>query len=141
MFNCLSNTHTINKCTSRYSCQIDGCKKRHHTILHPPQTPLNPNMNQQHQEEKEQQVHCQNSINKHSRQKSTLLQIVPVQIINNNKVIEVNALLDIGSDTCLITQDIVKRLNLKGVNKKLNINSALSSRKNINSEIVKFNLK
>ena len=38
-FNCLSNTHLINKCKSKISCKIDGCKKRHHTILHPPNPP------------------------------------------------------------------------------------------------------
>lgn len=30
--NCLSNSHTIRNCTSKYSCKV--CKKRHNTILH-----------------------------------------------------------------------------------------------------------
>ena len=42
-FNCLSNTHLISKCKPKISCKIDGCKKGHHTILHPPNSPaINP---------------------------------------------------------------------------------------------------
>ena len=38
-FNSLSNTHLISKCKYKISRKIDGCKKQHHTILHPPNPP------------------------------------------------------------------------------------------------------
>ena len=40
-----------------------------------------------------------------------------------------NALLDTGSDTTLLHGDIAAKLQLKGENRKLNINSALSHHK------------
>ena len=137
-FNCLSNTHLINKCKSKISCQIDGCKKRHHTILHPPKPPAtNPpatNITT------DTEVHSQNAIDQY-RTNRAYLQIVPVKLMNKEIVVELNALHDTGSDTTLLCSDIATKLQLKGEDGKLNINSALSHRKNVNSKIVTFNVK
>ena len=44
-------------------------------------------------------------------------------------VVETNALLDTGSDTTLLRSDIATKLQLKGENRKLNINSAFPTAK------------
>ena len=46
-----------------------------------------------------------------------------------------------GSDTTLLRSDIATKLQLKGEDKKLNIISALSHRKNVDSKIVTFDIK
>ena len=58
--------------------------------------------------------------------------------MNKDIVVETNALLDTGSDNTLLCSNIVTKLQLKGEDKKLNINSALSHCKNIYSKIETF---
>ena len=137
-FNCLSNTHLINKCKSKISCKIDGCKKRHHTLLHPPNPPAtNPPATSI---TTGIEVHSQN-VKDQYRTNRAYLQIVPVKLMNEEKVVETDALLDTRSETTLLCSDIGAKLQLKEENRKLNINSALSHRKNVNSKIVTFDIK
>ena len=98
----------------------------HHTILHPPNPPaINPpttNITTG------TEVHSQNVIDQY-RSYRAHVQIIPTKLMNNDKVVETNVLLDTGSDTTLLRSDIAAKLQLKGENRKLNINSALSHRK------------
>ena len=56
--------------------------------------------------------------------------------MNRDKVVETNALLNTGSDSTLLRSDITTKLQLKGEDRKLNISSALSHRKNVSSKMV-----
>ena len=38
-FNCLRTGHMVRDCKSQYACRIEGCQRRHHTILHFPTEP------------------------------------------------------------------------------------------------------
>ena len=137
-FNCLSNTHLINKCKSKISCKVDCCKKHHHTILHPLSPPATnpPTTNITTDTE----VHSQNVIDQ-CRTNRAYLQIVLVKLMNKDIVVETNALLDTGSDTTLLRSDIATKLQLKGEDRKLNISSALSHCQNVNSKIITFYIK
>ena len=86
------------------------------------------------------EVHSQNVIDQY-RTNRAYLQIVPVKLMNKDIAVETNALLDTGSDTTLLRSDIAVKLQLKGQNRKLNINSTLSHRKNVNFKIVTFDIK
>ena len=33
-WNCLAKGHRIKQCQSKVTCRVDGCGKRHHTLLH-----------------------------------------------------------------------------------------------------------
>ena len=33
-FNCLSKAHMLKECQSELRCRVDGCKQKHHTLLH-----------------------------------------------------------------------------------------------------------
>ena len=79
------------------------------------------------------EVRSQNVIDQYGTNRA-YLQIVPVKLMNKNIVVQTNALLDTGSDTTLLRSDIATKQQLKGENRKLNINSALSHRKNVNSK-------
>ena len=130
-FNRLSNTHLINK------CKFDGCKKRHHTILHSPNSlATNPNGTNI---TTDTEVHSQNFIHQ-NRTNRAYLQIVSVKLMNKDKVVETNALLDTRSGTTLLRNNIATKLQLKGENRNLNINSALFHRKNVNSKITAFDI-
>ena len=100
------------------SCKIDGCKKCHHTILHPPNSPAtNPSVTNI---TTDTEVHSQTVIHQY-RTNRAYLQIVPFKLMNKGIVVETNALRDTGSDTTLLLSDIATKLLLKGENRKLNI--------------------
>ena len=122
--NSLSNTHLISKCKSKVSCKIDGCKKRHHTVLHPPNPPaINTTATKI---TASTEVYSQNVTDKY-RTNRAYFQIVAVKLMNKDiEVVETNALLDTRSDATLLHRDIATKLQLKGENRKLNTNSALS---------------
>ena len=67
----------------------------------------------------------QNSTNPDSVR--TFLQVIPVKVKHGANTTVVNALLDSGLDTALITSDLAKALNLKGKQRTLNIANAISS--------------
>ena len=72
--------------------------------------------------------------------KYTFLQIVPIKLLNGHTFIETNPLLDCGSDSTLLRKDVAQRLKIKGKQKKLRINSALSNSHNIDSSTVSFDI-
>ena len=61
--------------------------------------------------------------------------------MNKDIVVETNTLLDTGSDTTFLRSDIATKLQLTGEDRKLNISSAFSQRKNVNSKITTFDIK
>ena len=96
-------------------CRVDACGKKHCTLLHlesPQQATVNSTNKQDFA--KPDQFH-------------TLLQVIPVTVIYSAIITVVNALLDSGSDTNLITSELAKTLKLKGKQRKLNITSAIST--------------
>ena len=142
----------INNCKSKAFCKVDNCKKRYHTLLHPVNEGNNSNsssndatenyqtnqhttigLNDQMSESPQQ---SEAAVNTELGAKHTFLQVIPVKLSNGHIFIETNALLDCGSDTTLLRKDIAQRLNLKGKQKKLRGNSALSNSRNIDSATV-----
>ena len=61
--------------------------------------------------------------------------------MNKDIVVETNALFNTGSDSTRLRRDIATKLQLKGEDRKLNISSALSHHKNVNSKIVTIDVK
>ena len=127
-FNCLSNDHMIDKCQSKVTCKIDGCNKRHHTLLHRPKIP---------QPNKTPQIDGNKIKNQNSNiNKVALLKIVPVILFNENKEIKTNALLDSGSDVTLISENLAKKLQLEGNLLNLNVSNALTKDTNVDCKSV-----
>ena len=62
-----------------------------------------------------------------------------ITLIGNSCSLETNALLDTGSDTTLIHEDIVKKLGLKGEKKEISISGSISQTEKIKSELIKVN--
>ena len=52
--------------------------------------------------------------------------MLPVKVSNGSQTVEVNALLDAGSEMTIITSKLADELQIKGVKKDLNISSAIA---------------
>ena len=80
------------------------------------------------------------TIRKPIYQSTTFLQALPVKESNGSQTVEVNALLDAGSDRTIITSKLADELQIKGVKKDLNISSAIAEPVTVVSRLVNFYL-
>ena len=82
--NCFSKTHLLKDCSIKY--RVDGCGKKHHTLLHL-ESPHQATINSRNKQDftKPDKFH-------------TFLQVIPVTVMHGANTTVVNALLDSGSD-------------------------------------------
>ena len=126
--NCFSKGHTTKDCICKLKCRANSCGKKHNTLLH---------------RQDQQQVPINSSIShkKTNLPKTTIfLQVLPVKVSNGSQTDEVNALLDTGSDTTIITSKLADELQIKGAKKDLNISSAIAEPVTVASRLVNFSL-
>ena len=71
---------------------------------------------------------------------STFLQIIPVTLINGNRTIKRNALLDTGAGSTFITTDIANQLCLKGIDQEISLPNVMSSKKTFQSKLVNLDI-
>ena len=94
--------HVLKDCKSNFFCRIEGCKKKHHTLLHEA-TQANSNV----------------SNAKHNL-RVTYLHVLQIYVSNCDVSVKVNGLLDCGSDSTLVTtRHLLINWNLK-TNHKIN---------------------
>ena len=111
--NCFSKTYLLKDCICSIKFRVDGCGKKHHTLLH---------LKSPHQAT----VNCANKQDYTKPDKfHTFLQVIPITVIYGAKTTVVNALIDSGSDITLITSELAKTLKLKGKQGKLNYMNAI----------------
>ena len=65
---------------------------------------------------------------------------LPVIVTNGSNQVKTSTLLDTGSDSVLITSELAKQLNPKGISQKLKISNVISSPKTILSKLVNFSV-
>ena len=137
-FNCLRSGHRIQSCKSPNSCFKSDCSKKHHTTLHDSfskqsDTSIN-------------QDNTSGGVKKVAGGMSTYsnevyLQIVPVQIADaNGKMVKTYALLDTGSQSTLVRDDLAVQLQLKGVKKNIKMSIIKDNRENIKVQEVDLNI-
>jgi hypothetical protein len=68
----------------------------------------------------------------------TLLNVVPIKLVANGKVLDTFALLDNGSDVSLIRADVAKYLNLSGPKKRITFNTFHGEDPSIETMTVNF---
>ena len=119
--NCFQYGHIARGCLTKGVYQVDGCKRRHHTLLHPPYQ-QGSNVNQASEESVTQTTQIQASLDARATQATSrtptqggqsnttlarsskvCLKIVPVKVHSrhSNKELFTYALLDNGSDVSL----------------------------------------
>ena len=110
-------------CISSIKCCVDGCAKKHHTLLH---------LESPHQG-------SINFTNKQDFTKSdklnTFLLVITATIIHGTKTT-----VDSSSDTTLITPHLAKILKINRKQRKLNIIIAISTSVSVRSKLSKFSI-
>jgi hypothetical protein len=143
-YRCLGKDHLGSSCTRSRQCNINGCKETHHRLLHGqrrvntkgPNQDSNvaekPPMKQMDPERKNLQEQALGTEGDGNTQATTMktstdhdtrkiaLRTIPVILKNGTRKVHVNCLLDEGSDTTYINEDVIEELGLTGVKEKKN---------------------
>ena len=122
--NCFRYGHIAVGCLARSACEVQGCKRRHHTLLHPPPS-HQPVENRPGAAENGTQVSSSTplpsgQINSTSAGRGKVcLRVVPVKVRTRdaNKAVETYALLDSGSDISLCDKTLAMELGVRGQEK------------------------
>ena len=121
-FNCFKYGHIGVGCLAKSACEIQGCKRRHHTLLHPP----SPQQTVEGRDRvADQGIQVDSSVplqSGHANSTSTrggkvCLRIVPVKVRSRDdasKIVKTYALLDSGSDISLCHKSLAVELGVQG---------------------------
>ena len=133
-WNCLAKGHRINECKSTTTCRQPNCGQKHHTLLHQTKDNCGDNANFIQAVSQNNQVRCA------KERQRTYLQVIPIVISHNDKSFYTNALLDSGSDSTLLEEDLAKKIDLQSDAAKLTIENALLATKSVTSGLVNFQI-
>ncbi|CAB3981674.1 Hypothetical predicted protein [Paramuricea clavata] len=147
-YRCLGKDHLGSSCTRSRQCNINGCKETHHRLLHGqrrvntkgPNQDSNvtekPPMKQMVPEKKNLQEQALGMEGDGNTQATTMktstahdtkkiaLRTIPVILKSGTRKVYVNCLLDEGSDTTYINEDVIEELGLTGVKEKIEVKVA-----------------
>ena len=110
-FKCLSDAHQMRNCSGRL-CDVNGCGKPHHRLLH------RPYKNGDHKQNVE---NVDEVSNLSSMRSSGVLPVVPVTIGSGSKTLKAFALCDSGASLSFVDESLMKALNLTGQQVELNV--------------------
>ena len=124
--NCLKPWHFAQACRNDPACKVDGCGKKHHTLLHfTPPINKEPSQNSStgagDQEPKTDKPSGTNFYPFTSHK--VCLRVIPVKVYGNGKQIETWALLDDGSDVSLCDKSLAHDLGLAGREKNFTLST------------------
>ena len=132
-WNCLSKAHFVKQCKSKYRYKIDKCGKHHHSLLHEPEPP----------DKKDPQGNKSQTlpalVNSHHKS-NFYLQVMPVMLSNGSFKVRINALLDSGSDSTLVSQGTTDKLRLQGESRQLQISNVFNTQINHLSKLTELNI-
>ena len=110
-FKCLSDAHQMRNCSGRL-CDVNGCGKPHHRLLHRPY---------KKKEQKQSVENVEEVSNLSSMRSSGVLPVIPVTIGSGNKTVKTFALCDSGASLSFVDESLMKTLNLTGKPVDLNV--------------------
>jgi len=107
--NCLNFKHSATNCRKGSCCDVQGCREKHHTMLHE---------QKMHEQAKSMEQHVQSNCcaaaGENPLKHKVSLRIVPVKVKQGKKCVQTYALLDDGSDVTLCSDSLVQKLGAKG---------------------------
>lgn len=106
---CLKPNHNPSNCRSRKVCGWEGCSGQHHPLLH-----QNSTVNT---------TEATVNFGAASKKSHVALGVVPVRVQGHHGLKIVNALLDTGSDTTLVSRALIQELGLFGATTTLALSS------------------
>ena len=110
-FKCLSDAHQMRNCCGRL-CDVNGCGKPHHRLLHRPY---------KNEEQKQSVENVEEVSNLSSMRSSGVLPVIPVTIGSGNNTVKTFALCDSGASLSFVDESLMKTLNLTGKPVDLNV--------------------
>ncbi|XP_037297647.1 LOW QUALITY PROTEIN: uncharacterized protein LOC115453172 [Manduca sexta] len=110
-FRCLRRRNKQHRCKSK-QCDIDGCERYHHRMLHSTHKPV---------ESKSEEQHNNEQVNSAWVPRVSFLKIAPVRIFGPRKAVDTFALLDDGSTVSLVDDDLAKSIGIDGPEEPLHI--------------------
>ena len=122
-FRCLRRGHRATDCTSFPGCSVDGCKGKHHTLLHAKRTSgrtiglgdKQPSDATEQQTDRQQNRALSTSAhNNNSMPKVMVFQTVPVFVETGVKRLRLNALLAPCSDSSYLSEKAAEELGVTG---------------------------
>ena len=108
-FNCLKNGHTKKDCDSKYRCS--KCGQKHHTLLHVNSTLV----------KKTRATEVATTYQK-SKDKMVLLATAIINVCVKQQLNPIRALLDQGSQSCVITEELAKKLKIPLLHDETHVN-------------------
>ena len=119
-FRCLDYDHLGHQCPKSKACDVAGCKKTHHPLLHesqPRQETKVPST------EGDTQTTTLNTIERHE-ERIIALRTVPAILKHGKRRLLVNCFLDEGSDTTYVNEDVIETLGISTEKEEITINVA-----------------
>ena len=110
-FKCLSDAHQMRNCSGRL-CDVNGCGKPHHRLLHRTYKNVEQNKNVENVDEVS---------NLSSMRSSGVLPVIPVLIGSGSKTVKTFASCDSGASLSFVDESLMKTLNLTGQPVDLNV--------------------
>ena len=110
-FKCLSDAHQMRNCSGRL-CDVNGCGKPHHRLLH---------RTYKNVEQKKNVENVDEVSNLSSMRSSGVLPVIPVLIGSGSKTVKTFALCDSGASLSFVDESLMKALNLTGQPVDLNV--------------------
>ena len=110
-FKCLSDAHQMRNCSGRL-CDVNGCGKPHHRLLH---------RTYKNVEQKKNVENVDEVSNLSSMRSSGVLPVIPVLIGSGSKTVKTFALCDSGESLSFVDESLMKALNLTGQPVDLNV--------------------
>ena len=110
-FKCLSDAHQMRNCSGRL-CDVNGCGKPHHRLLHRPY---------KNEDQKQNDENIDEVSNLSSMRSSGVLPVIPVSIGSGSKTVKTFALCDSGASLSFVDESLMKALNLMGQPVDLNV--------------------
>ena len=132
-FNCVGEGHMSAKCLSKQTCFEEGCEGKHHTSLHHYFVEKDKKEDEEKvadggaEAEEAQQVHC---TTRKSPRRDVVLLIVPVTLYGlNGKTFDTLALLDNGSQTTLLREDLIEKAGICAKTRDMNLGTVTAKPK------------
>ena len=130
-YRCLGNDHLGNACKRSKSCNIGGCKENHY-LLHREKSPFLRSETKENENKEDKKEDKGSGFDTEGDRQSMsygaaqvqetkfiVLRTVPVILKNGERKIHVNCLLDEGSDTTYVNDDVVEALGQQGLKTKI----------------------
>ena len=122
-FKCLSDAHQMRNCSGRL-CDVNGCGKPHHRLLHRPY---------KNEDQKQNVENIDEVSNLSSMRSNGVLPVIPVSIGSGSKTVKTFALCDSGASLSFVDESLMKALNLMGQPVDLNV-AGIHGASNISSK-------